>query len=90
MINRQPEIGGIVSPMQQSMEDFKEQQGRMNDQLRELMTGLGRQVLQIPNNNVTTGESLSSNSNHPLSRLSRIEFPRFNVEDVHGWIYRSE
>jgi len=62
----------------------------MNDQLRELNTGLNRQVLQIANNNVTTREILPGNSNHPLSCLSRIEFLGFNGEDVQGRIYRCE
>jgi len=55
----------LYHQMQQSVEDFKEQQGRMNDQLRELITGLSRQVPQIANSLVTTGESYQGNSNHP-------------------------
>ena len=37
-----------------------------------------------------SGEVSSGNSNQPLSRLSRVEFPRFHGEDVVGWIYKCE
>jgi len=80
----------LYQQMQRSMEEFKEEQGRVNDQIRELITGLSRQVLQIANNAVTMGEISSGNSNHPLSRLSRIDFLRFDGEDVQGWVYRCE
>ncbi|KAJ8445937.1 hypothetical protein Cgig2_009866 [Carnegiea gigantea] len=33
--------------MQQSMTTFQEQQGRVNDQLRELITGLSRQIMSL-------------------------------------------
>ena len=62
----------------------------MNDQIRELITVLSRQVLQVVSNVRTMGEVSLGNSNHSLSRLSRIELPRFNGEDVQGWIYRCE
>ena len=61
----------------------------MNEQIRELITGLSRQVLQIATN-PATGEVTSGNSNQFYSRLSRIEFPRFEGEDVLVWIYKSE
>jgi len=61
----------------------------VNDQLRELITRLSRQVLQIATNG-GTGEVPSCNSNQTFSRLSRIEFPQFNGEDVLGWVYRCE
>jgi len=46
-------------------------------------------VLQI----VTIVESRCSNSNNGnfnFSRLSRVDFPRFDGEDVQGWVYRCE
>lgn len=80
----------LYQQMQHSMEEFKEEQGRVNNQIRELITGLSRQVLQIANSAVTIGEVSSGNSHHPLSRLSRIDFPRFDGEEVQGWVYRCE
>jgi len=59
----------------------------VNDQIRELITVLSRQVLQVVSNVRTMGEVSLGNSNHSLSRLSRIELPRFNGEDVQGLIY---
>ena len=35
----------LYQQMQRSMEEFKEQKGRVNDQIQELITGLSRQVL---------------------------------------------
>ena len=37
-----------------------------------------------------SGEGSSGNSNHPLSRLSQVEFSMFWGEDVQGWIYKCE
>lgn len=61
----------------------------MNDQLRELITRLSQQVLQIASNR-GIGEISSGNSNRSFSRLTRNEFPQFSGEDVLGWIYRCE
>jgi len=72
------------------MEEFGEQQGRVNEQMRKLITGLSRQVLQLATNTVTSGEASTGNFNQSLSRLSRIEFPKFWGEDVQGWIYKCE
>ena len=80
----------LYQQMQRSMEEFKEEQGRVNNQIRELITGLSRQVLQIANSAITIGEVSSGNSHHPLSRLSRIDFPRFDGEEVQGWVYKCE
>jgi len=72
------------------MEEFREQQGRINEQLRELITGLSRQVFQNANNPGGSGEGSSGNHNPSLSRLAQVEFPKFCGEDVQGWIYRCE
>jgi len=79
----------VYQKLQQSTDEFKEHQNHVNDQLRELITGLSRQVLQIASNG-GTGEISSGNSNQPFCRLSRIEFPRFSGEDVLRWVYRCE
>lgn len=68
--------------MQNSMEEFREQQGRVNEQIRELIIGLSKQVLQIANNKGVSREGFSGNSNHYLSRLSQIEFLKFWGEGV--------
>jgi len=72
------------------MEEFREHQGWVNEQLRELITGLSRQVLRIANNPAASGEGSSGTSNSSMSRLARVEFPRFWGEDVQGWIYKCE
>ena len=59
------------------MVTFQEQQGRVNDQLRELITGLSRQVLQIANSPTTGSGSSGGNNQNSLSRLSKIDFPKF-------------
>ena len=46
----------------------------MNDQIRELITSLSRQVLQITTN-AALGEVSSGIFNQSYSRFSRIEFP---------------
>ena len=78
----------LYQQMQNSMEEFREQQGPVNEQMRELITGLSRQVLQIANSPAGSGEGSSGNFNHSLSRLSRVEFPKFWGEDAQGWIYK--
>jgi len=72
------------------MEEFWQQQGRVNEQVRELITGLSRQVLQLANNTAISGEASTGNFNHSLSRLARIEFPKFWGEDVPRWTYKCE
>ena len=67
----------LYQQVQQSMEEFREQQGCVNEQMRELIIGLSRQMLQIANHAVLFGEVSSGNSNHSLSRITRIEFPKF-------------
>jgi len=66
----------LYQQLQQAVDEFKEQQNQVNDQIRELITGLSRQVLQIATD-AAMGEVSLGNSNQPYSRLSRIEFPRF-------------
>ena len=39
---------------------------------------------------MTSGEASTGNFNNSLSRVSRIEFPKFWGEDVQGWIYKCE
>ena len=48
------------------------------------------EVSQIANMSRGSGEGASGNHTPSLSRLSRVEFPRFWGEDVQGWIYRCE
>jgi len=72
------------------METFKEQQGREMEQMRELITGLSRQVFHIASNSGGSEEGSSGNPNHSLLRLARVEFPKFLGEDVQGWIYKCD
>ena len=62
------------------MEEFKEQQELVNGHIRELITRLSRQVLQIANNSGVTRETSLGNPNHSLTILSRVDFP--NGEDA--------
>ena len=52
--------------MQQSTVTFREQEERVNDQLRELITGSSRQVLQIANNSAM-GSGFPGGNNQNLS-----------------------
>lgn len=64
----------------------REAQERSYTQLRELITGLSVQVMQLSNR---TPENLLSGGNN-FSRVSRIDFPKFEGDDAQGWIYRCE
>lgn len=55
-------------------------------QLKELITGLSVQVMQLTNQTNDIGATGGNN----LSRLSRIDFPKFEGDDVQGWIYKCE
>ena len=74
----------LYQQVQHLMEEFREQQGHVNEQMRELIAGLSREVLQIANNTGASGEVSSGNFNHSLSRLSRIEFPKFGGKMFKG------
>lgn len=78
---------------QQSIKtQFKEQQEKqdqINANLSELITGLSRQVLQIATTTESGGSNFN-NGNFNFSRLSKVDFPRFDGEDVQGWVYRCE
>jgi len=64
----------------------REAQVQSQAQLRELITTLSVQVMQLSNQ---TPDGMSP-SNHSLSRLPRIDFPRFEGDDVQGWVYKCE
>jgi len=76
--------------MHHSMEDFSVQERQEIERLREFVTGLSMQMSQVANNYRGSGEGSSGNFNQSLSRLSRVEFPKFWGEDVQGWIYKCE
>ena len=64
----------------------KEAQDRSNAQLKELITGLSVQVMQLANR---VGDSSNHGGNN-MSRLSRIDFSKFEGKDIQGWIYNCE
>ena len=90
--NEQRRLEELFQTMQNSWGEFQqsvraqmleqqERQEHVNSTLKELITGLSRQVLQL----ATAAESSGSNfesGNSTFSRLSRIEFPHFDGEDV--------
>jgi len=53
----------------------------MNSNFSELITGLSRQVLQIATTTESGGNN-SNNGNFTFSRLSKVDFPHFDEEDV--------
>ena len=55
-------------------------------QLKELITGTGVQVMQLTNRLGDGG----NNGGNNYSRLSRIDFPKFEGEDAQGWLYKCE
>jgi len=69
------------------LEEQQEKQDLINSNQSELITGLSRQVLQIA---TEFSSNSSNNGNLSFSRLSKIDFPRFDGEDVQGWIYKCE
>ena len=62
----------------------REAQERAHAQLRELITGLSVQVMQLSNKK---HENLTPGGNN-LSTLFRIDFPKFEGEDAQGWFYK--
>ena len=70
--------------MQQSMEGFRAQQGQEIERLKEFVTGLSMEVSQVAHHYRGSGEGFSGtgNSSHNLSRLTRVEFPKFWGDDV--------
>ena len=66
------------------------QQERVNSNLNELITGLSRQVMQMTTQAHGEGSIQNSNSYSNLSRLSRVDFPKFDGSDVQGWVYKCE
>ena len=91
-----PRIDDVQQQLQQSIDDLQEQinnqsaqingqlaaqreaQERAHAQLRELITGLSVQVMQMTERARENGTNGGSN----LSRLSRIDFPKFEGEDA--------
>ena len=61
-------------------------QERSQMKLRELVTGLSMHVMQLSNRTPDVGSS----GGNSLTRLSRVDFPKFKGEDVQGWIYKCE
>lgn len=96
-----PRIDDVQQLLQQSIDDLQGQinsqseqisiqlaaqrdaQEHSSAQLRELITGLSVQLLQLANRT-------NDNGGNNLSRLSRVDFPKFEGEDIQGWIYRCE
>lgn len=61
-------------------------QERAIGQLRELITGLSVQVTQLTNRMQEQGV----HNGNTFSRLTRVDFPKFDGEDVQGWVYRCD
>lgn len=96
-----PRIDDVQQLLQQSIDDLQGQinsqseqisiqlaaqrdtQEHSSAQLRELITGLSVQLMQLVNRT-------NDNGGNNLSRLSRVDFPKFEGEDIQGWIYRCE
>ena len=98
-------IEEVLHNLQQSWVAFKDeiknqmfeqqdQEKKINGTMNELITGLSQKVLQMSNqfhevgNQISPKNSGSSYSN--LSRISRVDFPKFEGHDVQGWIYKCE
>jgi len=99
-----PRIDDVQQQLQQSIDDLRgklssqaeqlqgqlaahrETQERAHAQLGELITGLSLQVMQLTNRTPDIGTAGGNN----LSRLSRIDFPKFEGDDVQGWSYKCE
>jgi len=70
----------------------KENHDRALAQLRELITGLSVQVMQLSSRApeaLKPGGTPNPRGNN-LSRLSQINFPKFEGDEVQGWIYKCE
>jgi len=78
-----------LEEQQLQQERHQAQQDRVNSNLNELITGLSRQVMHMSTQNQGEGTQ-TSNSYSNLSRLSRVDFPKFDGGDVQGWVYKCE
>jgi len=70
------------------LEEQQEKQDHINSNLSELIPGFSREVLQIATALESSGNS--NNGNFTFSRFSEVDYPRFDGEDVLGWIYKCE
>jgi len=90
-----PRIDDVQQQFQQAIEDL---QARINqaewfsaqekslEQLKEIVTGLSVQMLQATNRPGDGG----NNGGNNYSRLAHIDFPKFEGDDVQGWLYKCE
>jgi len=80
----QSQIRSQAEQIQGQLAAQRETQERAHMQLQELITGLSMQVMQFTNRATDIGPPGGNN----LSRLCRVDFPKFEGEDVQDWIYR--
>ena len=86
MDDLQDQINKQVEPINDQLPAQQEAEDRSHAQLKELITRLSAQVMQMANRTEDPG----TNGGNSMSRLSQIDFPKFEGDDVHGWIYKRE
>ncbi|KAK9672380.1 hypothetical protein RND81_12G097000 [Saponaria officinalis] len=90
------ELNAKIQLHQQSLGDKIDQMNSKMEQLLNQMVAISTRVVNLekefgcsnPNGGRNSGNFINSNFN--FSRFSRVEFPRFNGEDVLGWIYNCD
>jgi len=86
MDKHQAQLNSRIEQIKGQLETHVETQERAIAQLQELITRLIMQVMQMSSRAVDTGNPGGNN----FSRLSRIDFPKFEGDDVQGWVYKCE
>jgi hypothetical protein len=72
-----------MESLQQTINEMQRMMQEMNNEMSKLRSGEGTN-----NGNHNHGGSNGNHNGSQYGRLTKVEFPRFEVDDVQGWLYR--
>ena len=58
--------------------------------VEQIMTQFLQGQSQLNNGLVNTTQTIGQNGQNPISRMTKVEFPKFSGDDVRGWMFRCE
>ena len=92
LLNLQQSWSAFQNEIRNQLFEQQAQQDKINSTLNELITGLSQQVLQMTTQFNEEGNQNSSrnNSYSNFSRVSKVDFPKFEGHDVQWWVYKCE
>ncbi|XP_074265326.1 uncharacterized protein LOC141587757 [Silene latifolia] len=88
----------FLAEQQRQQNEFRDKMRAQRDTMLRITNQfqeIGTKVTTLERNALNNGGHLNNNNggqqfNSSFARFSKIEFPRFNGEDVQGWVYRCE